>query len=170
MKPRVRGYCQNEVWLSIGIWVRLFIHVYTFGFLIFLAWHLKQQNRSVCVEIFPLFYLFGHISFNKLSSSETTMKVVMFLKVSGDQGRVPFTHVSHTKGPQVSSLQHLLGESFALNSLFAPHLASGRITFLGHSLQFCVIWSFFGDLGHAIPIWEEAANWSQILIGMKLSF
>lgn len=23
MKPRVRGYCQNEVCLSIGIWVRL---------------------------------------------------------------------------------------------------------------------------------------------------
>lgn len=131
MKSGARGYCQNEVWLSIGIWVRLFIHVYTFGFPIFLTWHLKQQNRNVFI-CFPLFYLFGHI-FNKFSSSETIMKAVRFLKISGYQGRVPFTHVSHTKEPHVSPLQHLLGESFTLNCLLAPHLASGRITFLGHS-------------------------------------
>lgn len=63
--------------------------------------------------------------------AQTTGKAVMFIK--GDQGRVPFIHVSHTKGPQVSPLQHLLGEFFTLNCLFVPHLASGRITFLGHS-------------------------------------
>lgn len=120
---------------QLGIKVRFFIYVYMFGYLIFLIWHFKKQNRNVLTFSFILFIiaLFCHISFNNTISPQNTIKAIRFTE-SIWTARQDTLHPSFPmQSRRVVTLPHLLGESCSLNCLFAPCLTSGRITFLGHS-------------------------------------
>ena len=128
---------QNEAWFyKLGIKVSFFfMYVYAFGFLIFLIWHLKKQDRNVLIFSFILFIaaLFCHISFNQTTSPHNTLKTLRFTKSLQRTRQDTLLPGFPMQSRQVVTLPHLLGESCLLNYLFAPCLTSGRITFLGHS-------------------------------------